>query len=94
MIRWHRVKPTLETPRTLLTRVKRKRMGLLMKKLHDLTHETKIILHKFEKVLPQKEEVLADKILAPPHTDSEDEEPVVKRKRGSRNMTKTARNLS
>ena len=57
-----------------------------MKKLHDLTHETKIILHKFERVLPQKEEVLADKILAPPHTDSEDEEPVVKRKRGSRNI--------
>ena len=39
MIRWNRMKPTMEIP----IRVKRKHMGPAMKKLHDLTHETKIV---------------------------------------------------
>ena len=49
MIRWHRAVPLVVPGREIITRVKRKYMGKKMKELHDLTHRSKVVIHKFER---------------------------------------------
>lgn len=88
MIRWHRVKPTVEMPISL-TRVKRKHMGAKMKALHDLTHATKIKWHKFERIQPKDSQLENLELLtqtAEINNEEEEEEPEVKRRRISRNV--------
>ena len=95
MIRWHRAKPSIETT---TRRVKRKHMGTKMKKLFDLTHERKIIWHKFEKWQPEMGTVSLcqdelgsgseqPQLVTTIQDEEEDEEePPVKRRYASKNI--------